>query len=124
MLLSEEDIAKAAREAAARVMKPTPCVCGSGSWDTVFYFRMLIEALCHESEKDFISFLPGLQKQLGRMKDYCGITVDISQGYLTLAEVSVKEGKFLDALSSTHKAFWEVDDELRIGVAREIKEAK
>lgn len=31
MAISDEDIAKAAREAAISVVKPAPCVCGSSS---------------------------------------------------------------------------------------------
>jgi hypothetical protein len=124
MGISEEDIAKAAREAAARVVKPTPCACGLDTWDAASYFRTLIEALHHDSERDFISILPGLQRRLDRMKDYCGITADTAQLHLRAAELSVRAGKFLDALFSTHKAFFEVDDQLTIGVTREIKEAK
>lgn len=124
MAISEEDIKKAAREAAIRVVKPTPCVCGLGSWDSAFYLHKLSEALYHEREKEFISLLPGLQEKLDRLKDQCGINVNTAQLQLRAAELSVKAGKLLDALSSLHTAFWEIDKQLTNGAAREIKETE
>ncbi len=124
MALSDEDIKKAAREAAISVVKPTPCVCGLGSWDAAFYLRSLSEILHHEDAKNFISYLPALQEKLDRMKDQCGITVNVAQLHLRAAELSVREGKWLDALSSLHTAFWEIDKQLTNGATREIKETE
>jgi len=124
MAISGEDIAKAAREAAISVVKPTPCVCGLGSWYAALHFRQVEAALVDENEKEFVRILPDLQERLDRLKDYCSITVNTAQLYLKGAEISVKEGKWSDALNSSRKAFWAVDRQLTIGVAKEIKETK
>jgi len=124
MAISDEDIKKAAREAATRVVKPTPCVCGLGSLYTALNYRAVREFINEENEKGFMRTLPDLQERIARMKDYCGITVSGAELHLRTAERLVKERNWPDAAASARKALWDIDGQLTNGAVREIKETE
>lgn len=124
MAISDEDIKKAAREAAISVIKPGPCVCGLGSWYAALNYREVRDTLNEENEKRFMNTLPDLQEWIDRMKNYCGITVITAQTYFQKAELSVKEGKWADAAAALRRGLWEIDKQLTNGAAKEIKETE
>ena len=124
MAISREEIEKAAREAAIRVIKPAPCLCGLGTLYTALDYRQVREYINEENLKEFMRTSSDLQERIERLKDYCGITIDEAELHLMRAETLAKEENWADAAASARQALWDIDGQLTNGAIREIKETE